>query len=88
MEIYISVKGARCHNLKNISHAEEVRPMKIAKKQITINFTSSDQIIKNESLTCYNTDIFEVVKEKIFLKYPQFRDKELIFLSGGKKFAN
>ena len=72
-----------CYKLTIIPNYLKSPPMQLDKKQITVVFLSSDQIIQNYRVTCYNTDIFEEVKEKIFLKYPNYRYKDLHFLSGG-----
>ena len=72
-----------CPNLKNLSNYFDNRPKNIEKKQIKIIFRSTDQIIKNHSVICYTTDIFENIKEKVFLDYPRFKYKECHFLSEG-----
>ena len=56
----------------------------IEKKPITISFYSTDQSIKNYTVTCYSTDLFETIREKIYIKYPQFKHKEIYFLADGK----
>ena len=56
---------------------------KIIKKQINIKFTSCDQKIRNFIVTCYNTDIFETVLDKIFLKFPDIKNKEISCLYAG-----
>ena len=72
-----------CPKLKNIPNEEISPPKKIEKKQITIIFNSTDQIISGYKLTCFNTDIFETLREKIFNVYPSFRNKEIIFTALG-----
>ena len=34
-------------------------------------------------MTCYNTDIFETVLDKIFLKFPNIKNKEISCLYAG-----
>ena len=72
-----------CPKLKNISNYEHRNIKKIIKKQINIKFLSIDQKIRDYCVTCYNTDIFEDVLEKVFLKYPEFKNKEICCLDGG-----
>ena len=73
-----------CPKLKDIPNDGGDGPKEIEKQQITISFTSIDQAIDNYVVTCYNTDIFETIKEKIFNDYPEFKHKELYFLCEGK----
>ena len=72
-----------CPKLKNIPNYEHKNIMNIIKKQINIKFISVDQEINGYAVTCYNTDIFENVLEKIYLKYPQFKNKTIFCLCGG-----
>ena len=58
-------------------------PMQVDKKQIIVVFLSSDQIIQNYRVTCYNTDIVETIKEKIYLINPEFKHKTFYFLANG-----
>ena len=90
INILINIKNIKktgifndCNKLTNIPNFVFSPPIQVVKKQITIVFLSSDQIIQNYHVTCFNTDIFEEVKEKIFWKYPNYRYKELHFLSAG-----
>ena len=73
-----------CPKLKDIPNDGFDGPMQIEKKQITITFTSLNQKINNYLVTCYNTDIFETIKEKIFNIYSEFKHKEIYFICGGK----
>ena len=36
-------------------------------------------------MTCYNTDIFETIIEKIFLDYPDIKHKDIYFIAEGEK---
>ena len=72
-----------CPNLRNIPNDGTVNKIKIDKKQITIFFVSNDQSIKNYPLTCYNTDIVETIKDKIYLINPEFKHKTFHFLANG-----
>ena len=35
------------------------------------------------SITCYNTDIFKEIEEKLFEKFPELKHKEIYFLVNG-----
>jgi len=72
-----------CPKLKNIPSYEHRNIMNIIKKQINIKFISVDQKINGYVVTCYNTDNFENVLEKIYLKYPQYKNKANCCLYGG-----
>ncbi len=72
-----------CPKLKNIPNYNKKSLLDITKKQINIKFISVDQEI-NEYITCYNTDIFENVLEKIYLKYPKYKNKINFCLYGGE----
>ena len=72
-----------CPKLKNIPNNGTVHKIKIDKKQITIFFISNDQSIMNYPVTCYNTDIFETIREKIYLIKPEFKCKSFYFLANG-----
>ena len=74
-----------CAKLQNLPNEEVIHPKQIEKKQITLIFNSIDQNIQNYCVTCYNTDIFETLREKIYLKYPDFKHKEIIFIAEGEK---
>ena len=54
------------------------------KKLITVYFSSSSQEIINFPLSCYNTDTFSVLIEKLIAEKPDLKHKNLHFLSGGK----
>ena len=72
-----------CPKLINLPKYESNNKKNIIKKQINIKFTSIDQKILNYCVTCNNTDIFEDVLEKVFLKYPELKDKEIFCLCSG-----
>jgi surface protein len=72
-----------CPKLKNNPFEGAPPPIKIEKKQITIIFNSINQIIQDYQVTCYNTDIFETLREKIYLQYPIFKSKDIYFLAKG-----
>jgi len=72
-----------CVKLKNIPFNSPTQPIKVDKSQITIFFVSTDPSINNYGMTCYNTDIFETLIDKIYLKLPEYKNKELYFLTNG-----
>ena len=63
---------------------QKLEPVNQIKTLITVIFTSSDQHIMNFPLSCFNTDPFSLLEEKLLLEKPELKHKELIFLSGGK----
>ena len=66
---------------KSIQNIEQVNQ---EKKLITVIFNSSSQHIKQFPLSCYNTDPFSVLEEKLYLEKPELKHKNVLFLSGGK----
>ena len=72
-----------CPKLKNISNYEHRKINNIIKQQIKIKFTSCDQKIRDYYVSCYNTDIFENVLEKVYLKFPEFKNKNIFCLFAG-----
>jgi hypothetical protein len=50
---------------------------------ITVYLTSTDQNI-NCTLSCYNTDNFLTLEEKLYLKFPELRNRVPIFLCNGR----
>ena len=80
-----------CFKLKNLeqilslfkeSNNMNLQPVNWVKKDITVNFISSDQII-NFSITCSNLDLFSKLVDKLCDKFPVLKDKELFFLAKG-----
>ena len=54
------------------------------RKQITcIYFTSVDQKI-NLPILCIKTDIFAQIEEKLYQKYPEYRETNNYFIANGK----
>ena len=49
---------------------------------ITLFFISIDQSI-HDSIICKTTDIFNTVANKLFKKYPEFKDRRLFFICNG-----
>ena len=65
-------------NYKNINQ-------KVDREQIMcVYFTSSDQNI-HYPIPCINTDIFAEIEEKLYKKYPEYRDTNNYFISNGKQ---
>ncbi len=55
------------------------------RKQITsVYFTSIDQKI-NLPIPCIKTDIFAQIEEKLYQKYPEYRETNNYFLYNGKQ---
>ena len=59
-------------------------PSKVNKTIITVYFTEGSQDFINFPLSCYNTDIFSILEEKLINEKPELKHKSLYFLSGGK----
>ena len=58
------------------------KEINIEKKEITVHMITTDQRIKC-SISCCNLDLFSTLMEKLFLKFPQLRNKEIVFLANG-----
>ena len=50
-----------------------------------INFNSDDQKIKNYSIICKNSDIFNLIENKIYKDFPEFYNSENYFTVNGMK---
>ena len=72
-----------CQKLKDNPDDIPAQPIQIDKKQMIVIFTSIDQSIRNYKITCFNTDIFETLKEKIYLINPKMKNKQLYFIADG-----
>ena len=90
--ININEMFSDCHELKNNNgliaslnkSVLNLEPVNQVKTLITVYFNSSDQHIMNFPLSCYNTDSFSELEEKLLLEKPELKHKDLIFLSGGR----
>ena len=71
-----------CPNLENIPNKLISPPKKFDKKEITVKFILQDQSL-SFVITCFNTDIFEKIKEKIIMQHTELKHKDIYFLSGG-----
>ena len=68
----------------NIILIAEVNPEEdLSNKLIAIIIRSVDQRT-NCAITCYLKDNFSMIEEKFFLKYPELKKEEIIFIFGGK----
>ena len=70
-----------CPNLENIPNQLISPPKIIDKMKITVKFILPDQ--SSCDITCFNTDIFEKIKEKIVMEHTELKHKDIYFLSGG-----
>ena len=50
---------------------------------ISISFMSADQIIFNYSIPCTGDTIFSEIEEKLYQKYPEYRESNNSFLHNG-----
>ena len=66
----------------NNPNCQSIDELNIEKKNISVNFTSTDQQI-NYSLNCLNLDMFSNIKEKLCLEFNELKDKKIFFLSNG-----
>ena len=63
---------------------QKMEPVSKVKKLITVIFNSSSQHIMRFPLSCYNTDPFSVLEEKLYNEKPELKHQNVLFLSGGK----
>ena len=68
----IKSKNSEINYLKIFNN--EHSSIKLGEKIISIFFTSISQGIISFSISCKNTDTFAKVEEKIYDKYPQYKD--------------
>ena len=78
-----------CPNFENynisISNFSKRSPKKFNEVQeeiIAVNFISTDQMI-NYPVACKNIDIFSMLENKLFLEYPELKNKDIYFVSNG-----
>ena len=51
---------------------------------IAINFTSTDKIINNFPISCLKTNVFAEIEEKLYKKYPEFRETNNTLIVNGE----
>ena len=54
-------------------------------KLMTINFTTIDRRIQNDSIICKNTDIFNTIEKKLYEDYEEYYGTENYFTINGRK---
>ena len=59
--------------------------LKQGEQLLTLNFSSIDQKLKNYSVICKNTDIFNNVEKKMYEDNREYYDSENYFTVNGKK---
>ena len=52
------------------------------KENIIIYFIFTDQNI-NTSISCFNTDLFAHVEEKLYLKHQELKNQNVVYLTNG-----
>ena len=63
---------------------EELNHLKKNKgEKMTVNIKSMDQVI-DCAITCYSEEPFYIVEEKLYEKFERYREKNNIFLYGGR----
>ena len=50
---------------------------------IAINFTSTNQHIKNYTMGCKSSDIFKHIEKKLFIQFPELMNEEIYYLANG-----
>ena len=80
----IEKKDEQIYKLKEQLNKLMNKNINIPNKKITINFQSNDQIV-NDSFVCLNNNLFSEVEEILYKKYPEYKNRENLFLGHGKK---
>ena len=80
-------KSKELMNILNNLEKKEVKKINIVKKQIKVNFKTTDQFIEY-STSCYNTDIFSTIEEELYQHFPQLKYRDIVFLCKGNKVNN
>ena len=75
-EIMLKLKEKEEQNFK------ESKNKNFVKKKIYVYLSSTDQYI-NYATSCYNTDPFEIIEEQLYSKFPQLKNKNVLFLANG-----
>lgn len=70
---------ANYEQLKNKENSNIINP-----NEINVTFNSVNQKI-NEEIKCFINEPFINAEEKILQKYPQYRDKKIVYLAQGEK---
>ena len=78
-------KEEELNELKQQFESNKNKVKKSHKEKINVKFVSMDSIIKGEIISCYDSDIFNDVEEKLLQKYPMYRGKANIYLQMEKK---
>ena len=63
------------------------KKLNIKKELIKVNFLSIDQTIKCE-MECFNLDKFIILEQKLFLQFPELKNKEITYLCEGNAISN
>ena len=63
------------------------KKLNIKKKLIRVYFESVNQQI-NLDMECYNVDKFSILEQKLFLKYPALKGRNIIYLVGGNSIMD
>ena len=58
------------------------KQLNIKKELIKVSFLSTDQLIQYDT-ECFNLDIFLVLEQKLFIKFPSLKNKKIMYLYGG-----
>ena len=66
------------------SYADDLKIKEELKKYIPVIFQSVDEKI-NCAFICKKTDIFNMIENKLYQKYKEYKDSENYFTLGGRK---
>ena len=66
------------------SYSDDLQIKEELKKYIPVIFQSVDNKI-HYAFVCKKTDIFNITENKLYQKYPEYKDSENYFTIGGRK---
>jgi len=69
-------------NNNGVEDLQQLNSINTVQKKIYVYLTSTDQNV-NYAISCYNTDNFKIVEEKLYSEFPELKNKNLIFLANG-----
>ena len=68
--------------IENNNNNQSIPQINIERKEINIKFISIDQRTKF-SISCCNLDNFSTIKDKLFLEFPELKNKTIYFITNG-----
>ena len=67
---------------KENQNSQLINPNNTQKTKILVYFCSTDQYI-NYAISCYNTEPFKTIEDKLYSRYPQLKNSNPFFLANG-----